>query len=50
MQLDDAWGTLNELGKLDAIHFIDLHKDKLPHEQKYAATLRNIDDIYKKIE
>jgi hypothetical protein len=50
MQIDDAWDTTNELGKLDIIHFIDLNKEKLSHELKYAKTIHNIYDIEKKIE
>lgn len=50
IQNDDAWETTNELGKLDIIHFIDLNKDKLPHEMKYAKTIHNIIEIEKQIE
>ena len=32
MQADDAWATINELGKLECLHFIDLNKDKLSYE------------------
>jgi hypothetical protein len=50
MQVDDAWDTVNELGKLDIVHFVDLNKDKLPHELKYAKTINNINEIQKRIE
>lgn len=50
MQVQDAWDTLNELGKLDIVHFVDLNKEKLPHELKYAKTINNINDIQKRIE
>jgi hypothetical protein len=33
MQADEGWSTINELGKLGFIHFIDLNSDKAPHEQ-----------------
>lgn len=50
MQKDDAWDTVNELGKLNAIHFIDLNKDKAPHEQIYSNTIKNVCEVEKKIE
>jgi hypothetical protein len=49
MQIDDAWDTLNELGKIDCIQFIDLNKEKLPHEMKYAKTIRNLEEIERRI-
>ena len=49
IQGDDAWDTLNELGKLDCLHFIDLNKEKLPHEMKYAKIIKNIEETQRKI-
>lgn len=39
MQSDDAWETVNELAKLNVIHFIDLNQEKLSYEMKYVKTL-----------
>lgn len=50
MQSDDAWYTVNELGKLNCLHFIDLNPDKLPHEQKFAKIIRTIDETERRIE
>lgn len=50
MQSDDAWHTVNELGKLNCLHFIDLNPDKLPHEQKFAKIIRTIDETERRIE
>jgi hypothetical protein len=36
MQLDDAWDTINDFGKIECVHFVDLNKDKLPHNLKYS--------------
>ena len=33
MQKDDAWHTINALGSLNCLHFIDLNPNRLPHEQ-----------------
>lgn len=40
---------MNDLGKIDCIQIIDLNKDKLPHELKYAKMIRNIDDLERRI-
>lgn len=50
MQSDDAWATVNELGKLDCLHFIDLNKDKLSYEQMFAKIIKSIEDTQRKIE
>ena len=50
MQLDDAWDTINEMGKSDCVHFVDLNKNSLTHEMKYAKTIKKIDDIERSIE
>lgn len=39
MQTHDGWDTINEIGKFNIVHFIDLNKDKLPHEHKYSLTI-----------
>lgn len=50
MQSDDAWATINELGKLDCLHFVDLNKDKLAYEQMYAKIIKSIEDTERKLE
>jgi hypothetical protein len=50
MQADDAWPTVNELGKLGCLHFIDLNKDKLAYELHYSKPLKSIDETERKIE
>ena len=49
VQIDDSWDTMNELGKIDCLHFIDLNKDRAPHEMKYSKTLRNLEEIQRRI-
>ena len=41
---------LNDLGKHEKLQFMDLNKEKMGHEMKYAKTVKHIDDIQKKIE
>eukprot|EP00347_Sterkiella_histriomuscorum_P018134 403346660 len=50
MQKDDAWHTVNELGKLNCLHFIDLNSEKLPHEQQFARTIKLIDETERRVE
>ena len=50
MQNDEAWHVLNDLGRLNCIHFIDLNPDKLPHEQKFAKVIKTIDETEKRLE
>lgn len=50
MQSDDAWATINELGKLDCLHFVDLNKEKLAYEQMYAKIIKSIEDTERKLE
>lgn len=50
VQSDEAWQILNELGKHDAFHFIDLNKDRLNHEQTYAKIIKKIEDAQRRLE
>lgn len=50
MQTDDSWATINELGKLDCLHFIDINKDKLAHEQLFAKMVKRIDETERRVE
>ena len=50
MGSDDAWTILNDLGKIEKVQFMDLNQKKMPHEMKFAKTIKNIDEIQKKIE
>lgn len=49
MHSDDAWGTINELGKLNCLHFNDLNGEKLPHEKQFAKIIKIIDETEKRI-
>ena len=50
MQNDDAWWTINELGKLNCLHFIDLNKNRLTHEQSFAKIVKAMDETERKLE
>ena len=50
MQADDAWDSLNEIGKLDAVQFINLNSDKMPHEMPNAKQIRALEDVDRKIQ
>ena len=49
MQADEAWATVNELGKLGCAHFIDLNQQKLSYEMRYARPLKLIDETDRKL-
>ncbi len=46
---DEVWEVMNEMGKLGKTHFIDLNKDKGPHELLYNNDLRTMDQALSKI-
>jgi hypothetical protein len=50
MQADEAWETINDLGRLGYLHFIDLNHDKAPHEQQFAKIIKIIEDSLRRIE
>lgn len=50
MQADEAWETVNDLGRLGYLHFIDLNNEKSPHEQHFAKIIKNIEECLRRIE
>ena len=40
---DELWDVMMEIGKLGKCHFIDLNKDKGPHELLYSNDIRTMD-------
>ena len=46
---DNDWQILNELGKLNQLHFIDLNKDEAPYNQRYTANIKVADLMLRKI-
>jgi hypothetical protein len=50
LQPESAWDTINELGRLDRLHFVDLNNDKLFHDQTYAKQIRRIEETEKRME
>ena len=50
LQKDDTWEVLNNLGGKAHVSFMELNKDKMPHEKKFAKTVKHIEEINKKIE
>lgn len=41
---------MNELGKLEALHFIDVNVGLQPHELRYTHDIKRCDDALKKLE
>lgn len=41
---------MNELGKLDQLHFIDLNKSKMPFELRYTDAVKSCDMSLRKLE
>jgi len=50
LKVDNSWETINELGYLSAVHFIHLNTEVAVHELQYALTIRNIEEIERKID
>ena len=40
---DNAWEIMNELGKLNSIHLLDLNKDEQVFNRTFANTIRRCD-------
>ena len=49
MQSENSWTAINEIAKLDCVHFIDLNKGKLGHEQLFAKIVKTIDETEHKL-
>jgi V-type H+-transporting ATPase subunit a len=47
---DFSWNIMNELGKMQELHFINCNHDLQPHELQYTYDIRNCDDALKKID
>ena len=50
MYKDDSWSVMNELGKLNHLHFIDLNKDMQAFELPYISNIKNAEMSLRKIE
>jgi hypothetical protein len=37
---DQDWKVMNELGKLNQLHFIDLNRDMQPFQLKYTPNIK----------
>ena len=46
---DQDWDTLNELFKLDFIHYIDINAHIQPHQLLFAEYIRKCDETFKRI-
>jgi V-type H+-transporting ATPase subunit a len=49
MPHESAWVILNELGKLDALQFIDLNAGESIFNRNYALYIRRCDEIERRI-
>ena len=47
---DNNWNVMNELGKLNQLHFIDMNTDVQPYDLKYVKEVQKCDAALKKIE
>lgn len=41
---------MNELGKLNQLHFIDLNKKVMPYQLAYTTDIKKLEDAERKIE
>ena len=46
---DNAWEIMNELGKLNSLHLIDLNKDEQVFNRTFANTIRRCDEAERRI-
>ena len=46
---DNAWDIMNSLGKMDAMHFIDLNYDEQPFNLTFANWVKRCDDTLRRI-
>ncbi len=42
---DDCWEVISEIGKLKAMHFIDLNKDEQVFNLEYGGMIKRCQDI-----
>jgi hypothetical protein len=40
---------MNELGKLNSLHFIDLNKDLMPYQLEYINDIKMLEEAEKKL-
>lgn len=50
MYKDDTWSIMNELGKLNQLHFLDLNKDSATFDLPYINNIKASEDSLRKIE
>jgi len=46
---DDDWETVNELGKQDCLHFVDLNRDEQPHRLPYAFEIKQAEETERRV-
>jgi hypothetical protein len=46
---DNSWEVMNELGRLNFLHFLDMNKDEQVFKLTYADTLRRVEETYRRI-
>jgi V-type H+-transporting ATPase subunit a len=46
---ESAWVVMHELGKLDAIHFIDLNSKETVFNRTFAQYIRRCDELERRI-
>ena len=49
MPKDDAWYTMNELGNLGVIHFIDVNKAEQSFHLPYAEQIKRCEDALRRL-
>lgn len=47
---DDSWNLMNELGKLNSLHFIDLNRNANAYDLPYITQVREADESLRQIE
>lgn len=46
---DNAWDIMNELGTLNALHFIDLNKDTQVFDLTFTGIIKRCEELERKI-
>jgi hypothetical protein len=46
---DDSWDVMNQLGNLNAVHFIDLNKGEQPFSLPYTNQIKRCEETERKI-
>ena len=49
MYKDEGWNVMNELGKLNQLHFVDLNKNMQPFDLPFTSGIKNAEESLRKI-